>query len=158
MDFSHFGPDGSARMVDVGDKAETKREASAEGFIYMSVECFAMVKAGQMAKGDVPGVARIAGITGAKKTSDLIPLCHILPLTHVTVDFELREEEHCIRAVCRAGTVGRTGVEMEALTGVSTALLTIYDMCKAVDRSMHIEKIQLLEKNGGKSGTWVREE
>lgn len=155
-EFTHFNEDGNAVMVDVGDKAETKREALASGVIYMSEECFGKVKEGSMKKGDVLGVARIAGIMGAKKTSELIPLCHILNLTKVEVDFEYLEEVHGIKAVCRTACTGKTGVEMEALTGVNTALLTIYDMCKAVDRGMEISEIHLLKKSGGKSGEWIR--
>lgn len=113
-------------------------------------------KGRQHEKGDVLGVARIAGIMGAKKTAELIPLCHLLNLTKVEIDFEYLEEEHGIRAICHTACTGRTGVEMEALTGVNTALLTIYDMCKAVDRGMEIREIHLLEKSGGKSGKWVR--
>jgi cyclic pyranopterin phosphate synthase len=118
----------------------------------MSEECFQKVKEGSMAKGDVLGVARVAGIMGAKRCSDLIPLCHILNLTKLAVDFELHEEKHEIRAFCTARTTGKTGVEMEALTGVSVALLTVYDMCKAVDKTMEIGKIGLMHKSGGKSG------
>ena len=146
--FTHFNENGNAVMVDVGAKAETKREALASGVIRMSE--------GSMKKGDVLGVARIAGIMGAKKTAELIPLCHLLNLTKVEIDFEYLEEEHGIRAICHTACTGRTGVEMEALTGVNTALLTIYDMCKAVDRGMEIREIHLLEKSGGKSGKWVR--
>ena len=155
MDFTHFDPGGKARMVDVGEKADTKREAAAEGRIRMSRECFERVAAGSAEKGDVLGAARIAGIMGAKKTSELIPLCHILNLTKVSVDFELIPEECAVRAVCTAGTVGKTGVEMEALTGVSCALLTIYDMCKAIDKTMEIGPVRLAEKSGGKSGTFI---
>ena len=155
MDFTHFDPGGKAWMVDVSDKDDTKREAVAEGVIRMSRECFDKAAAGTMEKGDVLGAARIAGIMGAKKTSDLIPLCHILNLTKVSVTFEMLPEESAIRAVCTAGTVGKTGVEMEALTGVSCALLTIYDMCKAVDKTMEIGQIMLVEKRGGKSGTFI---
>jgi len=144
-------------MVDVGDKADTQREAVARGSIFMSEECFRMVSEGSMKKGDVLGVARIAGIMGAKKTSDLIPLCHILNLTKLSVDFTLVPENCEIRAVCTAKTTGKTGVEMEALTGVSTALLTIYDMCKAVDKAMEISNIRLIKKSGGRSGVFVRE-
>lgn len=155
MDFTHFDPGGKARMVDVGEKTDSKREAAAEGWIRMSRECFERVAAGSTEKGDVLGTARIAGIMGAKKTPDLIPLCHILNLTKVSVDFELIPEECAVRAVCTAGTVGKTGVEMEALTGVSCALLTIYDMCKAVDKTMEIGPVRLKEKSGGKSGHFV---
>lgn len=152
MDFSHFDEQGNAWMVDVGEKAETKREAVAKGCISMSRECFQKVKEGTMKKGDVLGVARIAGIMGAKKTSDLIPLCHILNLTKLAVEFEMKEETCQIEATCTARTTGKTGVEMEALTGVSVALLTIYDMCKAVDKTMEIGAVCLVHKSGGKSG------
>lgn len=155
MEFTHFDPGGKAWMVDVGEKEDTRREAAAAGMIRMSRECYEKVAAGSMEKGDVLGTARIAGIMGAKKTSDLIPLCHILNLTKVSVSFEMLPEENAIRAVCTAGTVGKTGVEMEALTGVSCALLTIYDMCKAVDKTMEIGQIMLVEKRGGKSGTFI---
>ena len=155
MAFTHFDPGGKAWMVDVSGKEETRREAAAEGRIRMSRECYEMVAAGTSAKGDVLGTARIAGIMGAKKTAELIPLCHLLNLTKVSVTFEMLPEECAIRAVCTAGTVGKTGVEMEALTGVSCALLTIYDMCKAVDRTMEIGPIRLNEKSGGKSGHFI---
>ena len=155
MEFSHFDPGGKAWMVDVGGKEDTRREASAQGVIRMNPDCYEMVVRGTAEKGDVLGTARIAGIMGAKRTSELIPLCHILNLTRVSVDFEMLEEECAVRAVCTAGTVGKTGAEMEALTGVSCALLTIYDMCKAVDRTMEIGQITLLKKSGGKSGTFV---
>ncbi len=144
-------------MVDVSEKENTKRTAVAAGEIRMSAECFQKVIAGDMKKGDVLGVARIAGIMGAKKTSELIPLCHVLQLTKVEIEFRFPGENR-IEAVCTTKTTGKTGVEMEALTGVSTALLTIYDMCKAVDRAMEIGNICLLEKSGGKSGTFQREE
>ena len=156
-EFSHFNSAGEAVMVDVSGKENTKRIAVAAGEIRMSTECFRKVTAGDMKKGDVLGVARIAGIMGAKKTSELIPLCHILQLTKVEIEFRFPGENR-IEAVCTTKTMGKTGVEMEALTGVSTALLTIYDMCKAVDRSMEIGKIRLLEKSGGKSGTFRRED
>ena len=156
-EFSHFNSAGEAVMVDVSGKENTKRIAVAAGEIRMSAECFQKVTAGDMKKGDVLGVARIAGIMGAKKTSELIPLCHILQLTKVEIEFRFPGENR-IEAVCTAKTMGKTGVEMEALTGVSTALLTIYDMCKAVDRSMEIGEIRLLEKSGGKSGTFRRED
>ena len=139
-------------MVDVGGKEETKREAVARGSIFMSPECLAMVEEGTMKKGDVLGVARVAGIMGAKRTSELIPLCHLLNLTKLTVDFEIKKETCEIEAVCRAKTTGRTGVEMEALTGVSVALLTIDDMCKAVVKTMEMGSIHLEYKTGGKSG------
>ena len=156
-EFSHFNSAGEAVMVDVSGKENTKRIAVAAGEIRMSAECFRKVTAGDMKKGDVLGVARIAGIMGAKKTSELIPLCHILQLTKVEIEFRFPGENR-IEAVCTAKTMGKTGVEMEALTGVSTAHLTIYDMCKAVDRSMEIGQIRLLEKSGGKSGTFRRED
>lgn len=152
MEFTHFDEAGNARMVDVSAKDETKREAVAKGRIYMNRECLNLVAAGTMAKGDVLGAARIAGIMGAKRTSELIPLCHLLNLTKLTVDFTIHEEECFIEAACLAKTTGRTGVEMEALTGVSVALLTIYDMCKAVDKTMEISGIHLESKSGGKSG------
>ena len=155
-EFTHFNADGNAVMVDVGEKEDTKREALASGVIYMSEECYRKVKEGSMKKGDVLGVARIAGIMGAKKTAELIPLCHILSLTKVEIDFEYLEKEHGIRALCRTACIGKTGVEMEALTGVNVCLLTIYDMCKAIDRGMEIGEIHLLEKSGGKSGQWIR--
>ena len=143
-------------MVDVSAKTETAREAVAEGRISMSRECFEKVKEGEMGKGDVLGVARVAGIMGAKKTSELIPLCHLLHLTKVEISFELEEGTSSVRAACTVRTTGRTGVEMEALTGVQVALLTIYDMCKAVDKSMEMTDIHLCRKNGGKSGDFVR--
>lgn len=156
MDFTHFDDQGNAWMVDVGGKEETAREAAAAGTIRMSRECYDRITEGNVPKGDVLGTARIAGIMGAKKTPELIPLCHVLSLTKLTVDFELLPEECAIRAVCTAKATGRTGVEMEALTGVSCALLTIYDMCKAVDRTMEIGQIMLLRKSGGKSGDYER--
>lgn len=155
MDFTHFDPGGGAWMVDVSEKNDTRREATARGTIRMSRECFDQVAAGSVEKGDVLGAARIAGIMGAKRTADLIPLCHILNLTGVSVRFEMRKEESAIRAVCTVRTVGKTGTEMEALTGVSCALLTIYDMCKAADKTMEIGQIMLVEKSGGKSGRFV---
>lgn len=155
MEFTHFDSQGNAWMVDVGEKDDTKREAVAKGSIFLSPLCFDMVKQGSMKKGDVLGVARVAGIMGAKKTWELIPLCHILNLTKLSIDFELKEESHEIQAICMARTTGKTGVEMEALTGVSVALLTIYDMCKAVDKSMEIGSVYLERKTGGKSGEFV---
>lgn len=150
MEFTHFNENKEAVMVDVSNKNDTVREALASGKIYMSPQCFEMVVDKKMEKGDVLSVARIAGIMGAKKTSELIPLCHLLNLTKVEIEFETGD--YCITAFCKAKTVGKTGVEMEALTGVQVALLTIYDMCKAVDKSMHMEDIHLCEKSGGKSG------
>lgn len=158
MEFTHFDEQGNAVMVDVSDKDITQRMAVAEGSITVSEECYQKIDQGDVKKGDVLGVARIAGIMGAKKTSELIPLCHILNLTKVTVDF-VKEPKACrIRALCTVKCTGRTGVEMEALTGVSTALLTIYDMCKAIDRSMEISGIHLVHKEGGASGVFDRQE
>lgn len=163
MEFSHFDSQGNAVMVDVSGKDVTLREAVAEGTIRMSRECFELVKTGGMKKGDVLAVARIAGIMGAKRTSELIPLCHILNLTKAGVDFEMLPEADAdgrpgVRAVCTVRCTGKTGVEMEALTGVNVALLTIYDMCKAVDRGMEMGEIHLVRKSGGKSGLFVRGE
>lgn len=155
-EFTHFNERGEAVMVDVSEKKETVREAKAEGCIRMSRECYEKVKSGDMKKGDVLAVARIAGIMGAKKTSELIPLCHILNLTKVEIQFSFSDETCEIQALCTVKVTGKTGVEMEALTGVSTSLLTIYDMCKAVDKGMEIGEIHLLYKSGGKSGVWER--
>ena len=152
MEFSHFDADGNAVMVDVSGKKETEREAVAQGVIRMSRECFRKVMEGHMAKGDVLGTARIAGIMGAKKTSELIPLCHLLQLTSVKIDFESDGNKNEITVFCRVKTTGKTGVEMEALTGVQVALLTIYDMCKAIDKRMEMHSIHLCTKTGGKSG------
>ena len=143
-------------MVDVGDKAETRRIARAAGTIRMQPETLRLILCGDAKKGDVLGVARIAAIQGAKRTSDLIPLCHPLALTRVAVEFNVDQSGASIECVVTAETLGRTGVEMEALSAVSVGLLTIYDMCKAVDRGMRIGDIRLLEKQGGKSGHWVR--
>lgn len=156
MEFTHFDEKGQAIMVDISEKGETVREATACGKIKVSPECMEKIVHGGMKKGDVLGTARLAGIMGAKKTSELIPLCHIIGLTGVYIEFETDEEKGEIKAFCTAKTVGKTGVEMEALTGVSTALLTIYDMCKAVDKRMEIGEICLLKKSGGKSGDFVR--
>lgn len=153
--FTHFDDSGNAIMVDVTDKEITERIAVAAGAILVSREVYDAVKGGTAKKGDVLGTARIAGIMAAKRTPELIPMCHPLMLTKVTVDFELEEESHRIRCVCTAKLSGKTGVEMEALTGVSVALLTIYDMCKAMDRAMRIEDIHLVEKMGGKSGHFI---
>ncbi|MCI8951109.1 MAG: cyclic pyranopterin monophosphate synthase MoaC [Lachnospiraceae bacterium] len=152
MEFTHFDQHGNAYMVDVGKKPDTERKATARGSIFMSQDCLRKVAEGTMAKGDVLGIARVAGIMGAKKTSQLIPLCHILNLTKLSVEFEIKEETSEILARCTAKTTGKTGVEMEALTGVTTALLTIYDMCKAVDKKMELGDIYLEHKAGGKSG------
>jgi cyclic pyranopterin phosphate synthase len=152
---THFDAAGEAHMVDVGDKAETHRVARAAGIVRMKPETFALIREGSAAKGDVLGVARIAAIQAAKRTADLIPLCHPLALTRVAVDFELDETSSAVTLISTVATRGRTGVEMEAMTAVAVGLLTIYDMCKAVDRAMRIESIRLLEKSGGKSGSYV---
>lgn len=156
MSLTHFDEHGAARMVDVGDKAQTRRRAVAEGVIRMEPATLALILSGEHRKGDVLGVARIAGIMGAKRTSDLVPLCHPLSLTQVTLDLEPQVESSAV--LCRAivETRGLTGVEMEALCAVQISLLTIYDMCKAVDRGMIIDAVRLLEKEGGQSGHWVR--
>ena len=153
-DFTHFDEQGRAVMVGVGEKAETRRMAVAAGRIRMQPTTFALIRDGAAKKGDVIGVARLAGIMASKRTADLIPLCHPIALTRVTLDFTLIEADSAIDCAATAETVGRTGVEMEALTAASVALLTIYDMCKAVDRGMVIESVRLLEKLGGKSGHW----
>jgi cyclic pyranopterin phosphate synthase len=152
---SHFDAAGQAHMVDVGDKAVTRRVALAEGRIRMLPATFALVRDGGARKGDVLGVARIAAIQGAKRTADLIPLCHPIALTRVTIDFELDEAGSQVIARARVECSGQTGVEMEALTAVQVGLLTIYDMCKAADRGMTITDVRLLEKHGGKSGDWM---
>ena len=152
---THFDAGGQAHMVDVGAKSETERLARATGYIRMRPETLALIEAGDAKKGDVLGVARIAAIQGSKRTSELIPLCHPLPLTRIAVEFSIDRAASEVSCEVTAQTVGRTGVEMEALTAVGVALLTIYDMCKAVDRGMAIGGIRLLEKRGGKSGTWV---
>ena len=153
--FTHFDVDGQAHMVDIASKDVTKRIARAGGRIAMRPETLAGVRGGAAGKGDVLGVARIAAIQAAKRTSELIPLAHPLPLTRVTVDFHVDEAESAIAISVTAETLDRTGVEMEALTGAAIGLLTIYDMCKAVDRGMRIENVRLLEKSGGKSGHFV---
>jgi len=155
-ELTHFNSAGEAHMVDVGAKPETERRAVAHGRIVMQAQTLTRILAGTQAKGDVLGIARIAGIMAAKKTADLIPLCHPLPLTHVEIDFTPQPDTHAILCRATAETRGRTGVEMEALAAVNIALLTIYDMCKAVDRGMTLQDIGLLEKSGGKSGTWRR--
>ena len=155
---SHFDAHGQAHMVDVGDKAETARRAVASGTITMQPATLVLVRGGTAKKGDVIGIARIAAIQGAKRTSDLIPLCHPLPLTRVAVEFDIDATASSITCTVTAETHGRTGVEMEALTAVSVGLLTLYDMLKAVDRGMRVESIRLLEKAGGKSGAWRAEE
>jgi len=154
---THFNQDGNAHMVDVAAKDISHRRAIAAGKIHMQQSTLQMIQAGEHKKGDVLGIARIAGIMAAKKTSDLIPLCHPLMLTHVQVEFEIEDvKSACIACQATVETDGKTGVEMEALTAVQVALLTIYDMCKAVDRGMSMTDIQLQEKLGGKSGHWQR--
>ena len=155
---THIDENGNAVMVDVGAKAVTHREAVAVGRITMSADCFAMVAEGRAKKGDVLGVAQVAGIMAAKRTFESIPLCHPLLLTKCRVEFTMLREEHAIEARCTTQCDGRTGVEMEALNGVTTALLTIYDMCKAADRGMVLSGIHLAEKSGGKSGHFVFED
>lgn len=142
-------------MVDVGGKAETRRIARAAGRISMLPATLAQIVSGSASKGDVLGVARIAGIQAAKRTADIIPLCHPLALTRVEVEFRLERKRSLVECIATAETTGRTGVEMEALTAVAAALLTIYDMCKSVDRAMRLEQVELLEKKGGKSGHWL---
>ena len=153
---NHFDEKGNAVMVDVTGKAKTERTAAARGRILVSREVYEAVEAGTVKKGDVLGTARIAGIMATKRTPELIPMCHPLMLTNAAVDFELFPEIPAIDAVCTVKLTGQTGVEMEALTGVTTALLTIYDMCKALDKGMQITDVRLLMKSGGKSGTYVR--
>ena len=150
---THIDDDGAARMVDVSAKAETKREAVAEGRILIAAGALDAIRAGSVKKGDVLAVARVAGIMAAKKTADLIPLCHPLPISGVTLDLDI--EEGGIRATARVVTTYTTGIEMEAMTAVSVALLTVYDMAKALDRGMRIEGVRLLSKTGGKSGNWT---
>ena len=152
--FTHFDAAGQAHMVDVGAKQETHRVAVAAGTIRMRPETLALVTAGNAKKGDVLGIARIAAIMGAKRTSDLIPLCHPLALTKVGVEFEIDAAASSVHCRAQVETVGKTGVEMEALTAVQVGLLTIYDMCKAVDRGMVMSNVRVLEKHGGKSGDW----
>jgi cyclic pyranopterin phosphate synthase len=152
---THFDGRGEAHMVDVGAKAETARVAVATGRIAMKPATLALIAAGTAKKGDVLGIARIAAIQGAKRTSDLIPLCHPIALTRVAVDLAIDEAASSVRCTATVETTGRTGVEMEALTAVQVGLLTVYDMCKAVDRGMTIDGVRLLEKRGGKSGDWT---
>ena len=158
MSFTHIDENGNAVMVDVGGKEVTSRYAVACGKIRMSRECFDAVAEKRAKKGDVLGVAQVAGIMGAKKTVELIPLCHLLNLTNVSVEFEPDKDRCEIRCFCTARCDGKTGVEMEALTGVSVALLTVYDMCKAIDKRMEISDVPLLETHGGKSGDFFFEE
>jgi cyclic pyranopterin phosphate synthase len=155
-ELTHFNSAGDAHMVDVGDKNVTKRTAVAEGRIIMQPETLSLILKGEAKKGDVLGVARIAGIMAAKRTADLIPLCHPLMLSKVSIDLKPLEQESAVQCTAMVQTSGQTGVEMEALTAVQVTLLTIYDMCKAVDKGMTMEGIRLLEKGGGKSGHWSR--
>lgn len=157
MGLTHFNEDGEAWMVDVTEKKVTVREAEAKGMITMNEEAFQAVREGTNQKGDVLATARIAGIMGAKQTSSLIPLCHPIPMTRCTIEFELLPKRRSIVATCRARTEGKTGIEMEALTGVNVALLTIYDMCKALDKKMVIDHISLTHKTGGKSGEIIND-
>ena len=152
---THFDAQGQAHMVDVAAKDVTHRVARAEGVIRMQPATLALIAAGSAKKGDVLGIARVAAIQGAKRTADLVPLCHPLPITRVAVDFELDAAASLVRCTAQVETLGRTGVEMEALTAVQVGLLTVYDMCKAADRGMVMSDIRLLEKRGGKSGDWA---
>ncbi|MBN8510166.1 MAG: cyclic pyranopterin monophosphate synthase MoaC [Burkholderiales bacterium] len=154
---THFDATGQAHMVDVSAKAETHRVARATGVILMQPATLELIERGRAAKGDVLGVARIAAIQGAKRTADLVPLCHPLPITRVTVDFELARDPAQVRCTAQVETFGRTGVEMEALAAVQVGLLTVYDMCKAADRGMVMDGIRLLHKRGGRSGEWSAE-
>ncbi|WP_301860296.1 cyclic pyranopterin monophosphate synthase MoaC [uncultured Megasphaera sp.] len=156
--FTHIDEKGQAIMVDVSQKQDTVRTAAASGRISMSRECYDAVVHGDVAKGDVLGTARIGGIMAVKQTSQLIPLCHVLNITKCGIDFTFHEEDHEIEAICTVRCTGQTGVEMEALTGASIALLTIYDMCKAIDRTMCIGAVHVLEKRGGKSGDFFYDE
>ncbi|WP_211829359.1 cyclic pyranopterin monophosphate synthase MoaC [Kistimonas asteriae] len=155
---THLNAQGEAHMVDVGEKADTRREARAEGYIYLQPETLRLVNEQGLKKGDVLSVARIAGIQGAKQCGNLIPLCHPLMLTHISVDFELQPEAGRIRVESCCRLSGKTGVEMEALTAVSVATLTLFDMCKAVDKTMRIDGIRVLEKSGGRSGHFVADD
>ena len=154
---THFDQNGLAHMVDVGAKAATQRQAVAEGRIVMQKETLALILAGGHKKGDVLGIARVAGIMAAKKTAELIPLCHPIALTRVDIELTPQEQDSAVYCRATAASIGQTGVEMEALTAVQIALLTIYDMCKAVDRGMTLTDIRLLAKTGGKSGAWTRD-
>ena len=154
---THFNKQGEAHMVDVGSKTSSHRVAIASGYIKMQADTLQLIVQGQHKKGDVLGIARVAGIMAAKKTSELVPLCHPVSLTHIEILLQSDEENSRVLCEARAETVGQTGVEMEALTAVQVSLLTIYDMCKAVDRGMSVESVQLEHKSGGKSGTWTRE-
>jgi cyclic pyranopterin phosphate synthase len=152
---THFDDQGQAHMVDVSAKQETHRVAIASGVIRMLPATLALIQSGSARKGDVIGVARVAAIQASKRTAELIPLCHPLPITRVAVSFEIDAAASLVRCTAQVETLGRTGVEMEALTAVQVGLLTIYDMCKAIDRGMRFENVRLLEKKGGKSGQWT---
>lgn len=154
---THFNASGEAHMVDVGSKDITTREAVTEGRIYMEPETLKLIMEGSHKKGDVLGIARVAGIMGAKKTHELVPLCHPLLITNVELNLSVEPEKNAVYAACSVRCNGQTGVEMEALCAVQVALLTIYDMCKAVDRGMVIADVGLLKKSGGKSGSWERD-
>ena len=154
--FTHFDKEGKARMVDVSDKADTERSATAKGSVLMQPATLALIKEGGVKKGDVLSVARLAGIMGAKRTPDLIPLCHPLALTSVQVDLTIDDKRNAVDITATCKLTGKTGVEMEALTAVSVAALTVYDMCKAVDRGMTLDAIRLVRKSGGRSGSWAR--
>ena len=156
-DFTHFDASGRARMVDVGEKESTVREARARGTVFMAPETLRLIRSGGIKKGDVLAVAQVAGVMGAKRTPDLIPMCHPLLITGVDLDFRFDEQRSAVEIEARVRCVGKTGVEMEALTAVSVAALTIYDMCKAIDRGMGLGEIRLVEKTGGKSGRFYRE-
>ena len=158
MGLTHIDERGNARMVDVSEKPVTQRSAVATGRIRMNRACFEAVMQGHAKKGDVLGVAQVAGIMAAKRTSELIPLCHLIALNHCTVTFAPDADDCAIEATCTVRCAGQTGVEMEALTGASVALLTVYDMCKAMDRAMEIQSVHLVEKHGGKSGDFLRPE
>ncbi|MEO5883586.1 MAG: cyclic pyranopterin monophosphate synthase MoaC [Caldimonas sp.] len=156
-ELTHFDTDGQAHMVDVAAKAETQRVARATGTIRMRPETLMLIESGSARKGDVIGVARVAAIQGAKRTSELVPLCHPIAITRIAVEFEIVRAASELRCTAQVETLGRTGVEMEALTAVQVGLLTVYDMCKAVDRGMVIGDVRVLEKRGGKSGDWKAE-
>ena len=157
-DFTHFNDNGRARMVDVSAKPETARTAVAFGRVLVNAETFALIRSGGLKKGDVLTTAQIGGIMGAKRTSEIIPMCHNIPLSGVDIDFQLNEADCAVEITATAKCAGQTGVEMEALTAVSVAALTVYDMCKAVQRDIVIDRVCLLKKSGGKSGDFVRED
>ena len=155
MELTHFNSDGRAKMVDVTGKEDSEREAVAQGSIVMSPATVALIKQGAIGKGDVLAVAQVAAIMGAKKTPDIIPMCHPVMLSGVNIDLSINESESAVNIVAKVKTTGKTGVEMEALTAIATAALTIYDMCKAKDKNMIIKDIRLIEKKGGKSGHYI---